>query len=350
MAGVDRCITAFWVTAPGQGQLRDEPLPPLAEGQVRVRTLFTGVSRGTEALVFRGEVPPSECERMRAPFQVGQFPAPVKYGYCNVGVVEAGPEDFVNAPIFCLYPHQTCYQVPVDWVHPLPNGLPPERAVLAANMETAINGLWDATARVGDRVAVIGAGVVGSLCAWLAARIPGTEVELIDIDPTRAAVATALGVEFRRPDQASTDADLVIHASGSPAGLATALELAGFEARVIELSWFGTRTVPLALGRSFHHHRLRLISSQVGSVASSQRARWDHRRRIALALRLLGDPVLDCLITGESPFAELPAVQARLAKDPPGVLMHRIRYPHADTLGAVSGSGLIAQENSQPGP
>ncbi len=346
MSDASQSMTAFWVTAPGQGQLRDEPLPPLAEGQVRVRTLYTGISRGSEALVFRGEVPESEYERMRAPFQDGSFPAPVKYGYCNVGLVEAGPDYLVNSPIFCLYPHQTCYQVPVDWVHPLPAGLTPARAVLAANMETAINGLWDATVRVGDRVAVIGAGVLGSLCAWLAGQIPGVEVELIDINRRRASIASALGLDYRHPDQASTDVDLVIHASGSPAGLASALELAGFEARVIELSWFGTRTVPLALGRSFHQRRLQLISSQVGSIADSQRARWDCRRRMALALRLLTNPVLEALITAESPFAELPAVQARLAADLPGELMHRIRYPLAETLceksGVLNGRDLMA--------
>ncbi|EGV30640.1 Alcohol dehydrogenase zinc-binding domain protein [Thiorhodococcus drewsii AZ1] len=327
MPGEDGRTTAFWVCAPGQGELRDEPLPPLPEGHVRVRTLYSGISRGTESLVYRGEVPESEHQRMRAPFQVGEFPGPVKYGYCNVGLVEAGPDTLMGSSVFCLHPHQTLYQVPAEWVHPLPDGLPPERAVLAANMETAVNGLWDATPKVGDRVAVIGAGVLGCLCVWLASRIPGCEVELIDIDPQRAVIAAKLGVVFREPDQASPDADLVIHASGAPAGVSTALDLAGFESRVIELSWFGTRTVPLALGQGFHQRRLRLISSQVGSVADVQRARWDHRRRMGLALRLLRDPLLDCLVSGESPFSELPEVQARLAQNPPGVLMHRIRYP-----------------------
>ncbi|WPL16958.1 chlorophyll synthesis pathway protein BchC [Thiorhodovibrio winogradskyi] len=331
MALENPIATAFWVNAPGRGELREERLPPLAAGAVRIRTLFSGISRGTEGLVFRGEIPESEFERMRAPFQAGRFPAPVKYGYCNVGRVEAGPDDLIGSPVFCLFPHQTVFQVPLDWVHPLPAGLAPERAVLAANTETAINALWDAAARVGDRIAVVGGGVLGSLCAWLAGQIPGAEVELIDLDPRRAAIAVALGVAYRHPDQASAEADLVIHASGSPAGLARALELAGFEARVIELSWFGTRTVPLALGQGFHQRRLRLISSQVGSVADAQRARWDHRRRMALALALLKDPVLDCLISAESPFAELPEVQARLAQDPQGALMHRIRYPLAQT-------------------
>lgn len=319
--------TAFWVTGVRRGELRDERLPALADGHVRVRTRFSGISRGSEALVFRGEVPPSEYQRMRAPFQSGDFPAPVKYGYCSVGQIEAGPPARVGQRVFCLYPHQTRYQVPADQVHPLPAGLPPGRAVLGANLETAINGLWDAAPRLGDRVAVVGAGVIGCLSAWLVTRIPGCVVELIDIDPQRAAVADALRVPFRLPEQASADADLVIHASGAPSGLLTALGLAGFEARIVELSWYGDRPVTLPLGEGFHQRRLQLVSSQVGAVAGAQRARWDHRRRMALALRLLEDSVLDVLITGEDDFADLPEVQGRLAADPRGALMHRIRYP-----------------------
>lgn len=322
----DRQATAFWITAPGTGELRGETLPPLALGQVRVRTLYSGISRGTEALVFRGRVPPSEYQRMRAPFQAGDFPAPVKYGYCSVGEIEEGPAGSIGHRVFCLYPHQTHYQVPVEQTHPLPESVPPGRAVLAANLETAVNALWDATPRLGDRVAVVGAGVLGSLCGWLAARIPGCEVELIDIDPGRASLTRRLGLDFALPQNARPDADLVIHASGAPAGLVTALGLAGFEARVVELSWYGDREVTLPLGQGFHQRRLHLISSQVGSVADAQRARWDHPRRMRLALRLLAAPVLDCLITGEDTFRDLPAVQARLATDPPGVLMHRIRY------------------------
>ena len=323
--------SAFWVTAPGRGELRREPLAEPAPGDALVRTLYSGISRGTESLVFRGEVPPSESQTMRAPFQVGDFPGPVKYGYCSVGVVEEGPAHLLGRTVFCLHPHQTRYRVPAEALHPLPdpggNGVPPGRAVLAANLETAVNGLWDAAPRLGDRIAVIGAGTLGCLAAWLAGRIPGCRVELIDLNPRRAAIAAALGVGFAGPEAAAPDADLVIHASGSPAGLALGLRIAGFEATVLELSWYGTREVPLPLGQGFHRRRLTIRSSQVGSVATAQRARWDHRRRMALALSLLADPVLDALISGEDAFDDLPAVQARLAADPGDTLMHRIRYP-----------------------
>lgn len=319
-------VRAFWVTGPGKGELRSETLPPLPNGWVRVRTRFTGISRGTEGIVFRGEVPVSEYQRMRAPFQVGAFPSPVKYGYSNVGEVEQGPKGLAGRLVYCLYPHQTRYQVPAEAVYPLPDGVAPARAVLAANMETAVNGLWDATPRIGDRISVVGGGTLGCLVAWLATRIPGSRVELIDTNPDRSAVAAALGVRFRAPAAATADADLVIHASGAAAGLSTALELAGFESTVLELSWFGSQPVTLPLGQQFHQRRLTLRSSQVGSVATCQRARWDYRRRMSLTLSLLTDEALDVLITGEDEFDALPRVQARLAVDPGGTLLHRIRY------------------------
>nr|WP_040731932.1 zinc-binding alcohol dehydrogenase [Thiocapsa marina] len=318
---------AYWVTGRLQGELRDEPLAPPGPGEALVRTLYSGISRGTEALVLRGEVPPSEYTGMRAPFQAGDFPWPVKYGYCNVGRVEVGPAEWIGRTVFCLYPHQSAYCVPIEALQRIPDGVPPGRAILAANLETAVNGLWDAAPRIGDRIAVIGAGSVGVLGAWLAARIPGCRVELIDIDPRRAEIAARLGVDFALPGDARGDADLVIHASGSSAGLEQALELAGFEATILELSWYGTKQVTLPLGAAFHRRRLTLRSSQVGQVATAQRARWDYRRRLALALSLLADPALDHLISGEDGFDDLPAVQARLATGSSDALMHRIRYP-----------------------
>jgi len=317
---------AFWVTGPEQGEIRSERLPEPGPDDVVVRTLYSAISRGTEALVFSGRVPVSEYERMRAPFQTGDFPAPVKYGYINVGIVEQGSEQLRGRNVFCLYPHQTRYVVPGGAVQALPAHLPPERAVLASNLQTAINGLWDATPRIGDRIAVVGAGTVGCLVAWLGARIVGCSVELIDIDPDKAAVAESLGVSFRLPGDARPDADLVVHASGKPAGLVTALALAGFEATVVELSWFGDQPVELPLGEAFHSRRLTLKSSQVSAVATAQRGRWSHERRAELVLELLAEPDLDALITGESRFEELPEVLQKLTKAPGQTLCHRISY------------------------
>jgi threonine dehydrogenase-like Zn-dependent dehydrogenase len=317
---------AFWISAPGRGELRSRELARRGPGDVLVRTLASGISRGSESLVFHGHVPESQYAAMRCPFQEGDFPAPVKYGYASVGLVEAGPGALLGRRVFCLHPHQDRYVVAADAVLPVPDAVPDARAVLAANMETAVNGLWDAAPRLGDRIAVVGAGVVGSLMAALAARLPGTRVELVDSDAGRAHLAEALGCRFARPEAASGDADLVVHASGSAEGLATALGLAGFEATVLEMSWYGDRPVAAPLGEAFHAKRLALRSSQVGAVAPARRARWSRRQRLALALELLTDPVFDRLLTGSSSFADLPRTMARLASDPEGVLCHVVRY------------------------
>ena len=321
---------AFWVTGPGVGEIRRAEIPEPGRGELRIAAAVSGISRGTESLVFQGRVPASERERMRCPFQGGDFPAPVKYGYASVGVVEAlgaeTPAALLGRRVFCLYPHQDRYVVPMSAVLPVPDPVPDRRAVLAANMETAINAHWDAGARIGDRICVVGAGVVGSLVAALSARIPGTTVELVDIDPRRAALAEALGCRFATPDKARGEADVVFHASGTEGGLATALGRAGFEARVIELSWYGNKPVALPLGEAFHARRLQLISSQVGAVATARRGRRSHRERLALALDLLADPTFDRLITAESRFEALPETMARLAAAPDGALCEVVRY------------------------
>ena len=317
---------AFWVTAPGHGEIRTQSLRSPAPGELLIRTLRSAISRGTESLVFHGEVPESEWRRMRCPFQEGEFPAPIKYGYSAMGMVQDGPAEALGRRVFCLHPHQDRFIVPREAVVDVPDAVPDRRATLAANMETAINGMWDATPGPGDRIAVIGAGVVGCLVAALAARLPGAEVELIDIHPTRETIAAAFGCHFATPEKASPEADLVVHASGSPAGLDTAFRIAAFEATVLEMSWYGTRIVPLELGGAFHSRRLTLRSSQVGAVPAARSQRWSHRRRLTLALSLLRDPVFDVLLSGETEFAALPALMPRLAASSAGILCHTLRY------------------------
>jgi threonine dehydrogenase-like Zn-dependent dehydrogenase len=317
---------AFWIVEAGRGELRSERLPEPGPGEVLVETLASGISRGTESLVFQGEVPRSQRQAMRAPFQAGGLGFPVKYGYSSVGTVVHGPEGLRGRRVFCLFPHQDRYVVPAAAVLPVPNDVPDARAVLAANMETALNGLWDAAPRIGDRLAVVGAGVVGALATALLSRMPGVELQLIDVDPVKARIASALGVGFALPADAAGGADLVIHASGAPEGLTTALSLAGFEATVLELGWYGDRLVPAPLGEAFHSRRLTLRSSQVGAVADSRRARWDHRRRLALALRLLADPRLDALLEPAVPFERLPEAMAGLAAGPGGAMCQVISY------------------------
>ena len=318
---------AFWIRSPGNAEIQSEALEPLAPGDVQVRTLFSGISRGTESLVFSGRVPQSQYEAMRAPFQSGDFPGPVKYGYISVGVIEDGPAERIGERVFCLYPHQDRYRVPASAAVPLPADLPPGRAVLAANMETAINALWDAAPMVGDRILIIGAGVLGLLTAWLCRQIPGTEITLVDVNPARRDIAQAWGLPFALEADAGSAADRVIHASGNPAGLEQALNAAGPEATIVELSWYGDRRVTLPLGEAFHSRRLLLKSSQVGRIPPERSVRWNFRRRLTLALDLLRDERLERLITGESPFDQLPDVMAKLSTDPGDSLCHRIRYP-----------------------
>jgi threonine dehydrogenase-like Zn-dependent dehydrogenase len=317
---------AFWLREPGRGEIRAVALPPPGEGDVVVRTLRTGVSRGTETLVFRGKVPPEQYAAMRAPFQEGDFPAPVKYGYLNVGVVEHGPPGLRGRIVFGLYPHQTHYVVPATAVTRVPDGVPSARAVLAGTVETAINALWDARPLLGDRVAVVGAGMVGCCVARLLSLFPGVEVTLVDVDSARAEVAAALGVDFALPGSAPGERDLVVHASATSAGLQSSLDLLAAGGTVVDLSWYGDSEVRLSLGGAFHSRRLGIRASQVSAVSPERSATRTTADRLALALDLLRDPAFDALVTGESRFEELPEVMPRLADGSLPALCHTITY------------------------
>jgi 2-desacetyl-2-hydroxyethyl bacteriochlorophyllide A dehydrogenase len=319
---------AFWVVAPGRGEIRAEPLRRPGAGEALVETLASGISRGTESLVFLGRVPESQHAAMRCPLQEGEFRLPVKYGYSAVGVVRDGPEALMGRRVFCLAPHQTRFIAPASMLTPVPDPVPTRRAVLAANMETALNIAWDAAALPGERVLVAGAGVVGLLAAHLLARIPGVSLAVVDPDAAKRPAASALGLAFAAPEEAPREADLVVHASGAPEGLRLALSHAAFEGRIVEASWFGDREVALPLGEAFHSRRLRLVSSQVGHVGGAMRGRRSHAERMALALALLDDARLDALLDGPSGFADLPATMARLAASP-GVLCHVVLH-HPD--------------------
>jgi threonine dehydrogenase-like Zn-dependent dehydrogenase len=315
---------AFWLAYPGKGEIRTVALPDPAHDDVLVRTLHSGVSRGTETLVFRGGVPQNQYDVMRAPYQEGDFPAPVKYGYLNVGVVEHGPPGLAGRTVFCLYPHQTRYVVPAGAVIVVPDAVPASRAVLAGTVETAVNAVWDAAPQIGDRIAVVGGGMVGCSVAGVLSRLPGARVQLVDADPQRAAVAAALGVGFALPGDADGDCDVVIHASATSAGLTRSLELLAPEATVVELSWYGDRPVSVPLGEFFHSRRLTVKSSQVGGIPPGRRRTY--AQRLALALDLLADPAFDALITGHSDFDDLPEILPRLAGGDLPALCHVVNY------------------------
>jgi 2-desacetyl-2-hydroxyethyl bacteriochlorophyllide A dehydrogenase len=317
---------AFWLRTPGRGEIRPVALPDAGPDDVLVRTLLSGISRGTETLVFEGHVPPDQHDAMRAPFQEGDFPGPVKYGYLNVGEVQQGPAELRGRTVFCLYPHQSAYVVPARAVTAVPDGVPPARAVLAGTVETAVNVLWDAAPLVGDRVAVVGAGMVGCCVARLLSRFPAVEVVLVDVDPSRAEVAAAFEIDFALPDDAAAGCDLVVHASATSSGLQRSLELLAPEGTVIDASWYGDKEVRLSLGGAFHSRRLAVRASQVGTISPARPGRRTHSDRLALALELLADPAFDVLLTGESRFADLPDVMTQLAAGTLPALCHTITY------------------------
>lgn len=317
---------ALWYTGRARAELRPVSVPEAGSGEALILTLWSAISRGTERLVWDGRVPLSEYERMKAPFQEGEFPYPVKYGYCAVGIVEQGPKDWLGVPVFSLHPHQTRFIAPVERLVAIPDNLPLRRATLAANMETALNALWDSGAGPGDRIVIVGAGLVGLLVAYLAARLPGAEVAVVDIEPERSPVVTALGAEFRTPGAVAGDADVVFHASATEPGLFTALGAAGAEATIVELSWYGDARVCVPLGGAFHSKRLKLISSQVGQVAPTRRPRWTYARRLRKALDLLQDDALDRLITGEVPFDDLPQALPDIFNPAAPALATVVRY------------------------
>jgi len=341
---VQDVAVALWTTGPGSGELRTEHLPSRGGGDAVVRTLWTGISRGTETLVSRGEVPAAEYERMRAPFQAGEFPFPVKYGYLSVGVVEDGPS--AGRTVFALHPHQSRFVVPAAALAPVPDAVPARRAVLAGAVETAVNVLWDAQPQLGDRIAVIGAGMIGCATAAVARRIPGAEVVLIDVDETKRELADELGVGFAPASAPSEDFDVVIEASGRGEGLQLALRLAPTDGEVVVASWYGTAEVPLELGADFHSRRLTIRASQVGAVASARRGRRTTADRLALALRLLEDPAFDALLGGTSSWMRLPDVVAQLADGTADPLCHTIDWSAAEQGASTSASTMSDRSDS----
>ena len=325
--------TAYWTTGPQQGELRAEPLQVPGEGEALVRTLFSGISKGTEIVVHTGSVPPRVAEAMRAPHQEGSFPSPVKFGYLSVGIVEQGPEGWVGQKVFCLNPHQDRYVIATDALTRIPDTVPARRAVLTGTVETAVNALWEAGPRLGDRIAVVGAGLVGGMVATLLRTFPLSRLQIVDLDPERKQLADKLGVEFAHPDDAKPDCDIVFHCSASQEGLERSLQLVGDEGDVIEMSWYANREVTLPLGEDFHARRLSIRASQVGVVARARRHRRTNADRLNLAVSLLQDPVFDAFLSGASPFTDLPEVVQNLADGKLEALCHVIEYPNADSSG-----------------
>lgn len=322
-----RLATAYWTVGPCEGELRSEALHEPTAGQALVRALYSGISKGTELVIHEAHVPKRVARSMRAPNQEGDFPGPVKFGYLSVGIVEEGPGEWLGKTVFCLHPHQDRYVVPVEALTLVPEDVPPRRAVLTGTVETAINGLWEGGPCIGDRIAVVGSGLVGGMVAALLRSFPLSRLQMVDADPRRRTLAVALGVDFAQPDDALADCDLVFHCSASEEGLSRSLQLAGDDGQIIEMSWYADHSIKLPLGEDFHARRLSIRSSQVGAVALSRRHRRTTKDRLELAVSLLRDPVFDAFLTGESRFEELPDVVKGLSEHRLDDLCHLISYP-----------------------
>lgn len=312
---------ALWFESPGVAALRDEPLAEPGEGELRVRAICSGISAGTERLVLMGEVPEEARAQMALAAMRGSFALPIAYGYATVGVVEAlGPgvdAARLGERVFLFHPHQDVLVSAASALRSLPSAPPPERLVLAPNLETAVNAVWDAGVGLGDRVLVSGLGVVGLLIAWLCRRAGAGAVIGVDPEEARRDLARALGatrtLAAATPEEIAP-ADHLIEASGTPAALGALVADAGPEAKITVVSWYGRGEVPLPLGGLFHPHRVTLRSSQVGQLDPARRGRWDHARRWALVGELLGEPALDALIAPPVPLSAAPALYARLAR------------------------------------
>ncbi len=322
----DRRASAFWTLGDRRGSLHEERLPKVPQGMCLIRTLYSAISPGTERLVFDGRVPQRLKEDMRVPYMDGGFPFPVKYGYSLVGRVVAGSHPWLNKTVHVMHPHQDLCLVRKDDLFEVPDGLPPARATLASNLETAVNALWDAHVQIGDASLVVGFGVIGSLVARLLAMMPEGHVEVYDTDAHKRALAHQLGFRLFDPARSARKFDLAFHTTGTAEGLQGALDHVGFEGRVVELSWYGTQPVNVHLGGSFHTERKTIISSQVSNVAAPQRSRWDCRRRKEFVFQLLSNPVFDHHVSHTVSFAELPEFFPRLAESPASYLSVLVTY------------------------
>ncbi|MFK7979418.1 MAG: zinc-binding alcohol dehydrogenase [Saprospiraceae bacterium] len=301
--------TALWHISPSESSLQEESLSTPLSHQLLIKSLYSLVSTGTEKLVATGQVPSSMHQLMRVPSMGGAFSFPVKYGYSLVGkVVSEGI--FMGQLVHLLHPHQAALVTDSADVSLVPPNIPAKRAALASNMETALNAIWDSGVSIGDKVVVCGFGMIGGLVARLLSLMPAVEVVVLEKNAYRIQQATNMGFLVNPTDLSNFDYSF--HTSGSSKGLQACIEAVGMEGKIIELSWYGTKSVQLQLGADFHYHRKQIISSQVGHVPFTKNARWDYVRRKAVVWKLLKNPVFDAHITDEVPFGESPAFFAAL--------------------------------------
>ncbi len=326
---------SLWLTAPKMVEFRTETIPPPGSGEIRVQTIASALSQGTEMLVYRGEVPVDLP--LDLPALSGSFAFPIKYGYATVGrVLDLGDDvtGFARGDaVFVHHPHQSTFVVPTnpaDGPAPvrLPDDLDPLLGLFVANLETAVNVLLDSGIRLGETALVFGQGTVGLLIAQLLRHAGAGQVIVVDPLERRRTLAFKLGVDVAlEPGSEMLErvmeltegrgADVAIEVSGSGAALQSAIESVAVEGTVVVVSWYGTKTVSLALGEHFHRGRVRIRSSQVGRISPELSARWDHARRLRLSVELLPRLELSELISHRFRFDEA-ADAYRLVDERPG--------------------------------
>ena len=298
----------LWFLGANQFSIREETLRSPSTPYCVVKSICSGISQGTEQLVYSEAVPESIQHQMRCPYMGGDFPFPIKYGYSLVGEVVEGPENIVGRNVHMLHPHQDYGCVHPRDIYLLDDGILPEKAILASNMETAVNAVWDSQVTLGDRVLVVGFGNVGSLVARILSLSMGVEMFVTDTSALKRSMAQKMGFNVCEISQLKEEFDISFNVSASADGLQTAIDAVGYEGKIIELSWYGNRAVSLQLGGDFHIQRKTIISSQVSHIPSHRLARWDTIRRKKLVFSLLKQPEFEEHVTHNLRFSELPRI------------------------------------------
>lgn len=329
-----------YFNAPRQVEVRQEPIPQPGLGQVLVQTLFSAISPGTEMLVYRGQFPDLPVDASIESLE-GGFAYPLAYGYACVGrVIQTGPgvgAEWQDRMVFSFQPHTSFFTCEPHALMPLPAGLSPETACFLPNMETAVNLVQDGAPLLGENVLVFGQGIVGLLTTALLAQFPLGSLVCVDLLANRRAAALASGATaafdpceqyFKQQAQQllGSGADLVFELSGAPQALDQAIALTRFSGRVLIGSWYGTKRAPLDLGGSFHRSRIRLISSQVSSIAPELSGRWDKTRRFNLAWQALERIQPEKWISARFPIAQAAAAYELLDQRPGEVMQIVFEY------------------------
>lgn len=321
---------SLWFKNQFHAVMETEMLPVLPPNKKKnsclIKTLFTAISPGTEYLVYSGGVPKKLYVEMRCPYMGGDFSFPIKYGYSLVGQVLDGPTSLKGKLIHTLHPHQDYARISAEDVYVIPDGISPQRATLASNMETALNAIWDSGVNIGDKVLIVGFGIIGSLIARILSFIPQVEVDVLDVQPAKITLIEQLGFSIYKEEK-EKKYDLAFHTSGSGPGLQTSINNVGLEGKIIETSWYGDKEVNLCLGETFHSQRKLIISSQVSHLPACKSARWDYKRRKEVVFQLLLHPEFDAHITHTIAFHNLPKLFQSLKKNRCQELSYLVYYP-----------------------